>query len=144
MAGSFSIPDNFPYDAGGRYGAPVVWNPATSHVLLRRAYNIVEGAAGAPGYADAVSWPPKGNKTFGQVSVGTSAVQLLAANAARIHATIRNNGSSVVYLGKDNTVTTANGLPLNPGDVYEDDSSTDAWFAISAASGVDVRTLEIA
>lgn len=87
---------------------------------------------------------PKGSKTFSASAPTGAAAVALAANASRIEALIRNAGSVVVYLGKDNTVTTANGVPLNPGDALTDDRSTDAWWAITAGGTGDLRISEVA
>jgi hypothetical protein len=55
------------------------------------------------------------NVTFGQVSVGTSAVQLLAANAGRRAALITNTSSTAtLYVGSTSGVTTATGHPIPP------------------------------
>src|SRR5690348_3684526 len=77
------------------------------------------------------------------VSVGTAATLILAANANRYSANIVNNGSQTVYLGKDNTVTTANGFPLAAGEELEDRETTDAWYGIVASGTADVRPVEV-
>lgn len=83
-------------------------------------------------------------KTTAAVSVGSTATLILAANADRERALIVNNGSQTIYLGKDNTVTTANGLPLAAGASLEDDRTSDAWYGIVASGTADVRVLEVA
>ena len=78
------------------------------------------------------------------VSVASTATSILAANTSRKAAFIANNGTQTVYLGRDNTVTTANGLPLAAGQTWPDDTSTDAWYGIVASGTCDVRFLEVA
>ena|ERR1700722_18669330 len=85
-----------------------------------------------------------GTKTFTTSAPTTAAAQCLAANASRKKAIIYNNGSVVVYLGKDGTVTSSNGLPLLAGASLEDDASTDAWYAITVSGTGDLRVLEVA
>lgn len=84
------------------------------------------------------------------VTVGAAAVQVLAANANRKSALFVQLGTGTVYLGRDTTVTTANGIPLQPasgttpGGSLADTTSTDAWWAIGSAGGQDLRVLETA
>lgn len=82
--------------------------------------------------------------TFSTAAPTNAAASILAANADRERALIYNNGSVTVYLGKDNTVTTANGFPLLPGASLEDDRTSGAWFGITAAGTGDLRIMEIA
>jgi hypothetical protein len=86
----------------------------------------------------------KGNKTVTQVGPTTAATQLLAANNARVVASLTNNGGQTVYLGKDNTVTTASGTPLAPGETWEDRESLDAWYGVVASGTGDMRLVEVA
>lgn len=88
--------------------------------------------------------PAKGTKTFSTAAPTNAAASILAANASRKTALIVNAGSVTVYLGKDNTVTTSNGIPLAVGAAIEDDRSTDAWYGITASSTGDLRILEVA
>jgi len=82
-------------------------------------------------------------KTFSTAAPTNAAAAVLAANADRERALIYNNGSQTVYLGKDNTVTTANGFPLLPGSAIEDDRTADAWWAIVSSGTGDLRILEV-
>ena len=98
-------------------------------------------------HASANPWPTRerqGNKTFSAPAPTAVAASVLASNAARVSATIYNNGSVTVYLGKDGTVTAANGIPLIPGATLNDTSSLDAWFGITAAGTGDLRIVEVA
>lgn len=76
------------------------------------------------------------------VSVTTVATLILAANGSRAVANIANVSSQTVYMGRDATVTTANGWPLAAGSNLEDRETTDAWYGIVAATTADVRPLE--
>lgn len=82
-------------------------------------------------------------KAFTAAAPTNTAAVVLAANTERERALIYNNGSQTVYLGKDGTVTTANGLPLIPGAALEDDRTADAWWAIVASGTGDLRILEV-
>lgn len=50
--------------------------------------------------------------TINQVSVTSTATEIKAANVNRHDITIVNHSTTDIYLGKDNTVTTANGILL--------------------------------
>jgi len=57
------------------------------------------------------------NMATGQVTVGTSAIIIVAARTGvagngRISATVVNMGSATIYIGNTSGVTVANGLPL--------------------------------
>lgn len=73
------------------------------------------------------------------VTVSTAAVQVLAANANAKQRIITNNGSSNIFLGRDNTVTTTGatmGIKLVPGGTYTDsgiDLDQGAIFGIGDA-----------
>lgn len=74
----------------------------------------------------------RGAKVFGSVAVtDAEAVEVVAANPARLGLTIRNNGADTVYLGGDDTVTDASPLVLAAGATYVDEISNDAWWAIA-------------
>lgn len=86
----------------------------------------------------------KGSKTFSDPAPGTGAASIVGANANRVSVTIHNAGTVTVYLGKDNTVSTSNGLPLPPNATLSDEVTTDAWWAIVAAGTGDLRIIEVA
>lgn len=76
------------------------------------------------------------------VTVGTAAVQIAAASGTRQKLTVRNNSASAkVYLGADNTLTTANGFVIGPGEGFTFEGSTAAVFAVSDTASTDVRIL---
>lgn len=94
---------------------------------------------------DGALWvrPTQGTKTFTAPAPTTTAGSIVAAST-RKQASIFNNGSVTVYLGKDNTVTAANGYPLPAGASLDDDKTTDAWWGITASGAGDLRVLVIA
>jgi len=53
---------------------------------------------------------------YGAVSVLVTATIIKAANTIRKAILIRNHGSASIYIGADNTVTTATGQILIPGE----------------------------
>lgn len=82
-------------------------------------------------------------KTLSTGAPTTTAGQIVAANTARNQVRIKNtHASAIVYLGKDATVTAANGYPLAVGEELIDEISTDAWFAIMAAGTGAVHVIE--
>ena len=53
--------------------------------------------------------------SYGNVSVTTSATEIVPANVARREIDIANNSSSTtMYVGIDSSVTTSNGFPIYP------------------------------
>jgi hypothetical protein len=74
----------------------------------------------------------------------TPASVVLAANANRKVAIIRNVGTVDVYLGVSAAVTTANGFLLQRGgEVLVDDFSDDVWYGITASGTADLRIIEV-
>lgn len=85
-----------------------------------------------------------GSKTFSDPAPTSTAASVLAANTSRKSCIIQNVGTVDVYLGKDNTVTTTNGLLLAAGQWITDETSTDAWWGITASGTADLRVCEVA
>ena len=79
--------------------------------------------------------------TAANVTIGTSAGLVAAANGTRKSLTVYNNGSAVIYLGGSG-VTTAAGLPLAVGQGITFDGNTAAVYGISGSAGQDVRYFE--
>ena len=80
------------------------------------------------------------------VSVAATATDLAATDLAnRKSILIQNLGNRSVYVGKDNTVTTSNGIELFPGSSIELDVGPGVnLHAISASGSQDVRIMELA
>jgi len=55
---------------------------------------------------------PYGAKTIPATAGG---IEIVAKNTSRICLLLYNNGSNVIFLGEDNSVTVSNGYPLFPG-----------------------------
>lgn len=104
----------------------------------------VSGATAIPIELNNNSFKKRGTKSFSQVSAGSSAVQIVATNSNRASLLIFNAGSEIVYLGKTNSVTTSDGIPLYPLSNLEDSESYDSWFGITASSTSDLRVVETA
>lgn len=81
--------------------------------------------------------------THGNVTVGTTAVQIKATNADRIGIIIFNLGAETIYIGDLNTVTTATGYPiLSNSSLYIEGYDGDV-YGISGTAGQDVRYIEL-
>lgn len=65
------------------------------------------------------SYPSTTDASWGSITVTDSATLITAQDTDRISFKLTNFGLNRVYVGFDNTVTTANGFPLDQGDVYE-------------------------
>ena len=83
-------------------------------------------------------------KTFSAVTATTTAAAALVANTSRITAMIQNISATDCYLGKDNTLTTSNGILLAAGAALVDDDSTDAWWSRTASGTASLRIVEVA
>lgn len=77
-----------------------------------------------------------------QATCDTTADSLLALNAARKEALLKNLGPSVAYLGKSG-VTTATGFEVRVGETFVDDLTTQQWFGITAAGTTTFSVLEL-
>jgi len=71
------------------------------------------------------------------VSVLTTETALLSLDLNRKKATIFNDGTGTIYLGPTG-VTTANGIPVAPGQ-FAYDSNTAALYAIASVAGQSTR-----
>jgi hypothetical protein len=96
-----------------------------------RPFKQLVSTASASGLAD------------GPVTVGTTAVELAAANATRTGALIQNNASNSnsVWVGGSG-VTTSDGVEITPGQSIVIDGTTAAIYGISDVAGQNVRVLE--
>lgn len=87
---------------------------------------------------------------FNTVTIGPSATQIVGANPQRIGLIIVNTSTTVpIYVGQDNTVTAANGIPILPqGNLTEQNGGggTEMYygpvFGIPSSGTVDVRYWE--
>lgn len=78
------------------------------------------------------------------VTVGTSAVLLAAASAARKALRIFNGGTADVYIGSSAVTTTNGALKVGPGQTWiETDAAPAAWYGTSSAAGQSVRIQEV-
>lgn len=84
--------------------------------------------------------------TTNQLTISSTAVLLLAANTARLGASIGVFNSSTVYVGQTSGVTSANGIPVPQGSSYNVDfpNYTGALYGILASgTGQLVATAEL-
>lgn len=69
--------------------------------------------------------------------------QIVAANANRNCIVIKNtHATNSIFLGKDTTITAANGFPLLPGETISIDSSAAVWGLGSAGVATTIRCIE--
>ena len=84
---------------------------------------------------------------YNTVTVTTAATKIVDANSQRQSLIISNAGSVTVYIGPDDSVTTANGMPIvGYGNLSEDSGGTRMQmgpvYGIVGAGTVDVRYWE--
>jgi hypothetical protein len=65
------------------------------------------------------NYPSTTSASWGSITVTDSATLIASQDISRISFKLTNYGLNRVFLGFNNTVTTANGFPLDQGDVYE-------------------------
>lgn len=89
------------------------------------------------------SWEVKASVVaYGAQTVGTTAVQIFGPNNNRVAASFRHAGGTTVYVGYDSGVTTANGYPVDVGEVFEADAIGGAVWGVCASGSADLRKAE--
>lgn len=78
-----------------------------------------------------------------EVTVGTSATQLVASSTKRRSLLIVNNGTAVVFIAPDNTAAPGHGVPLPQYGYLYDDSTLSAWWGVVSTGTGDIRILEV-
>lgn len=121
---------------GFLYGSPRD-EPAAADIKVG-AFQVDTGTPATYLQAVAGTSVPGLVRANGAVSVASTATVILAASDLWKKRIIKNNGTQTVYLG-DASVTTANGLPIDPGEAFVDEDGCDAWYGIVASSTADVR-----
>ena len=81
------------------------------------------------------------------ISVTSTATLILADNPQRLSLIITNNGSSTVYIGQTNTVTSTTGVPLQADSILTEDSGGTKMYCgpiwgITDTGTADVRVWE--
>lgn len=76
------------------------------------------------------------------VNMNVAAAILLAANPNRRQVLIYNNGGLTFYLGFNNGVLAANGMPMPAGASYIDNIYTGEYWGISPGGACNVRYME--
>ena len=84
---------------------------------------------------------------YGSKTITTNATLIADASTARHSIVISNAGSNIVYIGPDSSVTTSNGIPLQPDSIWDADSGgvklyMGAFYAIVASGTSDIRYWE--
>mgnify|MGYP001591426167 CR=1 FL=1 len=80
--------------------------------------------------------------SYNTVTVDTTADEIIPFNAQRSGLVIKNNGSVIVYIVFDASVTTSNGIPIVPQDSFTLMGTTifkTAVYGITSSASADVR-----
>ena len=77
-------------------------------------------------------------RNINEVTIGSTATKIVDANSSRKAIIIQNVGNTEVYLG-DSGVTTSDGIKLEPGSLYSNDSFTGAIYGIVSSGSSTVR-----
>lgn len=123
---------------------PDLWLFAKNVLNVNVSQNIAEVDGASAAYSSLLS-PNTDLSAPTAVTVGTGPVRIDQGTANRRYVLVVNNGSATVYVGKDNTVTTANGIPVAAGASLSLNlgPSLQLW-GISGTAGQDVRVIEAA
>lgn len=80
-----------------------------------------------------------------QISIGVIATQItpLPLEYRRSVAVRNTSTTTTLYLGETNGVTIANGFPIEPGEVFQADITSNVQLWGIAGSVVDVRVIEL-
>jgi len=83
---------------------------------------------------------------YGSVSVLDTATVILISNPSRRALVIQNSGAVTVYIGFDDQVTTANGIPITSGGSYINSGDGEGFkgsiYGIVATGPCDCRYQE--
>jgi hypothetical protein len=84
--------------------------------------------------------------SYGAITVGATATLILGSNPNRRGAVIENNGTVILYIGFDSSVTTSNGIAIVAGGNYINSADGEcykgAYYGITASSTCDCRYQE--
>ncbi len=95
------------------------------------------------GYSRILPRPGADTLDYGQVSVGTTATQILGKEPERIEVLVSNQSGTSVFLGDDASVTTSNGLELPSGQILRLEFYTGPLYGIVATGTATVGYLEV-
>ena len=137
----FNEGDKYRLEAGTQFGNIHLVNESGSDVDVTFTYGVGDADAGGLAIQGVVTTAGGGTGSFGATTVGTSFVEVIAANASRTGWTIQNNGTAPIYIGSTDAVTVSNGLKIVAGGTYGEDSQGSV-YAISGTAGQDVRYRE--
>lgn len=108
--------------------------------------SLIVSTEAPPGAGSSVA--TSGSEAVGNVA-GTSYVIRpgIAAGQQRKFCTITNpetsNPLNVLWIGATNPMVAGTGIPVYPGETYEDTESQDAWYGIFAVTGLNVPWHEV-
>ena len=85
--------------------------------------------------------------SYSNVTVqSSSATKVIASNPTRKGFFVYNNGTVIIYVGMDSSVTTSTGTPVFPNSTFDMENQNSAWrgdvWAIAASSTADCRYWE--
>ncbi|RLI86446.1 MAG: hypothetical protein DRP01_04230 [Archaeoglobales archaeon] len=81
--------------------------------------------------------------TIAQVVVTDSASKIIEANSDRVKLKIKNVGAEDCYIGTSSAVTTTSGWLLEPGDEFEVEYYTGAFYALTATGYTRIAYYEV-
>lgn len=133
--------------AGGIYNStpPTLTNGQQASLQLDSSGNLLVDLA-KPLVVNVEISPPDSSVKNSDVAVTNSAAKLLSAElAARKNMFIYNNSNKPIYVGKDATVTSSTGFPIQGNSSMSIDLGPDvSLYAIGTVATTDVRVLEFA
>lgn len=81
--------------------------------------------------------------TYNTITVTDSATLIIGASSARRGLVIANEGTVNVFIGPNDSITTANAMPLYPSEKFTNSAKHELWagavYGIVATGTADVR-----
>jgi len=133
-------------------GSNIAYNSTTDRIKTELPYDARDrnwtlssstDSVTVTGTVNVGNWRTSSTGSYGSVSVGTSATQILASNSNRKALIIYNNGDTTVYIGLDSNVTTTSGMPLPPYAYMHVKDYTGPVYGIVSSGSADVRYVEL-
>jgi len=107
--------------------------------------NFIEGLEQATGVSvDPVSPSTTNGSSYGVQQADGTPTLILGANENRESLLLQNKGSTPVFVGFDDTVSTLKGVEIAAGGSYADDTYTGELYAVTGGGTENVAFQEIA
>jgi ribosomal protein S11 len=136
-----SLPEPVTVDAGITDGAVQITDDDGDTLHVTSGGRML---VSVPGVVETTTPSTTSGSTYGVQTADGTASLVLDTNENRESLLLQNKGSEPMYVGFDNSVTTANGVEVAAGGTYADDTYTGPVYAITGGGSVNVAYQDIA